>query len=107
MTDTIRVAAMLIEDGIPVPESLIFDTKAYSPGWLSITNSSSAQLGREIENAGWTLFYMAGEIRTRGFGFNDQSRGPRSDSGRGLTPISPLVTTGARFSSPRAARGAR
>ena len=78
MTDTIRVGAMLIEDGIPTPESLVVETKPYSPGWSSITNSSSAQLGREIESAGWTFFYMAGEIRTRGFGFNDQSRTDRA-----------------------------
>jgi len=37
-----------------------------------------AELGKEIENAGWTFFYMAGEIRTSGFGFNDQSRTDRA-----------------------------
>jgi hypothetical protein len=78
MTDTIRVGAMLIEDGVPTPESLVVDTKSYSPGWSSITNSTSAQLGREIEDAGWTFFFMAGEIRTRGFGLNDQSRTDRA-----------------------------
>ena len=40
MTDTIRVGAMLIEDGIPTPESLVVETKPYSPGWSSITNST-------------------------------------------------------------------
>ncbi|MFL6350229.1 MAG: hypothetical protein ACJ74Z_00035 [Bryobacteraceae bacterium] len=78
MTDTIRPGAMLVEDGIPTPESLVVDTKSYSSGWSSITNSSSAHLGREIENAGWTFFYMAGEIRTRRFGFTDESRTDRA-----------------------------
>lgn len=78
MIDTIRIGAMLIEDGAPTPESLVLSTNPYSPGWSSITNSTSAQLGREIESAGWTFFYMAGEIRTRGFGFNDQSRTDRA-----------------------------
>ncbi len=78
MTETIRIGTMLIEDGAPTPESLVLGTHPYSPGWSSITNSTSAQLGREIESAGWTFFYMAGEIRTRGFGFNDQSRTDRA-----------------------------
>jgi hypothetical protein len=78
MTDTIRVGAMLIEDGTPTPESLVVDTRPYSPGWSSITNSTSAQLGKEVESAGWTFFYMAGEIRTIGFGFNGQSRTARA-----------------------------
>jgi len=78
MTDTIRAGAMLVEDGIPIPESLVVDTKSYSSGWSSIANSTSVQLGREIENAGWTFFYMAGEIRARGFGLDDQSRTNRA-----------------------------
>jgi hypothetical protein len=78
MTDTIHVGTMLIEDGTATPESFVVGTEGYSPGWSSISNSTSAQLGRELETAGWTFFYMAGEIRTSGFGFNDQSRTGRA-----------------------------
>jgi hypothetical protein len=78
MIETIRVGTMLIEDGTPTPESLVVGTEPYSAGWSSIVKSSSAQLGREIESAGWTFFFMAGEIRTCGFGFNDQSRTDRA-----------------------------
>jgi hypothetical protein len=78
MTDRICVGTMLIEDGTHTPESLVVATEQYSPGWSFIMGTTSAQLGKEIENAGWTFFYMAGEIRTRGFGFNDQSRTTRA-----------------------------
>src|SRR5437763_6526589 len=78
MTDRIRVGTMLIEDGTHTPESLVVGTERYSAGWSSIIKSTSAQLGKEIENAGWTFFYMAGEIRTSGFGFDDQSRTDRA-----------------------------
>ena len=78
MTETIRVGTMLIQDGTATPESLVVGTEPYSPGWSSIIKSTSAQLGRELESAGWTFFYMAGEIRTSGFGFNDQSRTDRA-----------------------------
>lgn len=68
----------LIEDGTHPPESLVVGTEPYSAGWSSIMGSTSAQLGKEIENAGWTFFYMANETRTSGFGFNDQFRTARA-----------------------------
>jgi hypothetical protein len=78
MTDRICVGTMLIEDGTHTPESLIVGTERYLAGWSSITKSTSAQLGKELETAGWTFFYMAGEVRTSGFGFDDQSRTDRA-----------------------------
>ena len=78
MTDRIRVGTMLVADGTHMPATLVVDTEHYSAGWSSIIGSSSTQLGKEIENAGWTFFYMAGELRTRGFGFSDQSRTARA-----------------------------
>lgn len=73
MTDRVRMGTMLVADNTEMPATLVVGTQHYSAGWSSITGSTSAQLGREIENAGWTFFYMAGEIRKTGFGFNDQS----------------------------------
>lgn len=78
MTKGIRAGAMLIADGTRTPKSVLILTQRYSAGWSSITESTSAQLDRELEKAGWTFFYMAGEIRTRGFGANDQSRMARA-----------------------------
>jgi hypothetical protein len=78
MTDKIRAGTMIIKDGTQTPESLAVDTKPYLAGWSSIMTTTSAQLGRDLESAGWTFFYMAGEIRTRGFGFNDESRTGRA-----------------------------
>ncbi len=78
MTDQIRLGTMLIEDGTHTPESLVVDTEGYSAGWSSIIKFTSTELEKEIEDAGWTFFYMAGEIRTSGFGFNDQSRTARA-----------------------------
>jgi hypothetical protein len=78
MTDRIHVGTMLIQDGTNTPESLVVGTECYSTGWSTIIGSTSAQLGKEIESAGWTFFYMANEIRTTGFGFNDLSRTARA-----------------------------
>jgi hypothetical protein len=78
MTNTLHVGTLLIEDGTPRPELLVVSTEPYSARWSCIAKFTSAQLGREIESAGWTFFYMAGEIRTRSFGFNDQARTDRA-----------------------------
>lgn len=78
MTNKIRAGTMLIADGTNTAELLVIDTESYSVGWSSIMGATSAQLGKNIENAGWTFFYMAGEIRTSGFGFSDQSRTARA-----------------------------
>lgn len=61
-----------------MPATALVSTEDYSGGWSSIMGSTSAQLGKQIERAGWTFFYMAGEIRTSAFGFNDQSRAARA-----------------------------
>jgi hypothetical protein len=74
MAKSIRVGTMLIADGTRTPELVILGTQSYSTGWSSILDSTSAQLDKGLEDVGWTFFYMAGEIRTRGFGSNDQSR---------------------------------
>src|SRR5947209_7260986 len=78
MIDRIGVGTMLIEDGTHTPESLVIGTEHYSTGWSSIMGTTSAQLGGEIARAGWTFFYMANEVRTSGFGSNDQSRTGRA-----------------------------
>jgi hypothetical protein len=78
MTNRIRTGTILIKDGIAMPESLAVGTEPYSAGWSSIIGSTSAQLEKAIENAGWTFFYMAGEIRTICFGFNNHSRTSRA-----------------------------
>jgi hypothetical protein len=78
MTDKIRVGTMLLEDGTPTPKSMVVATESYSAGWSSIFQSSSAQLGKKLESAGWKFFYMAGEIRATGFGFDDRSRTDRA-----------------------------
>src|ERR1700760_3220119 len=78
MIDRIRLGTMLIADGTLTPESLVVGTEPYSAGWSSTTKFTSAELGRALERAGWTFFYMANEVRTTGFGFNNQSRTARA-----------------------------
>lgn len=78
MGQGIRLGTMLIADSTRTPQSVQLATERYTAGWSSITEFTSAQLDRALEQAGWTFFYMAGAIRASGFGFNDQSATDRA-----------------------------
>jgi hypothetical protein len=74
VSDTIAIGTILIEQGTPMPSSMSLATESYAFGWSAITDLTRLELGRQLEGAGWTFFYMAGEIETTGFGFDEQSR---------------------------------
>ena len=69
----ITTGTILIEKGTPVPQFFRMGTESYPNAWMSVTtNRNSRELEKELATAGWTFFYMAGEIRTIAFGFNTQ-----------------------------------
>ena len=70
MADKIKTGTILIEEGALLPESLQFESDPYSDGWRSVNNLDGCGLGRKIREAGWTFFYMAGEIKASVFGFD-------------------------------------
>ncbi|MBI3670040.1 MAG: hypothetical protein HY237_09715, partial [Acidobacteria bacterium] len=42
------------------------------PGWRLVKNLDGYALDRKIHEAGWTFFYLAGEIKATVFGFDGQ-----------------------------------
>jgi len=68
MADKIKTGTILIEEGAILPESLRFKSEPYSKGWRLVENLDSRALDREIREAGWTFFYMAGGVRATAFG---------------------------------------
>src|ERR1017187_1482652 len=71
MTDAITVGSILIEEGTHLPDSLLLRSESNSNGWAAVKNARSA-FEKDIQEAGWTFFFMAGEIRTTVFGFDKQ-----------------------------------
>jgi hypothetical protein len=69
--DTIKTGTILIEDGTLLPQSLLLESEAYSTGWTSVSNVRS-EFEKEINQAGWTFFFMAGKIQSTVFGFDKQ-----------------------------------
>jgi hypothetical protein len=86
MTDAIKTGTILIERDASMPESLRLEGKSYSGGWRSVSNLSLNDLDAAIHKAGWTFFFMAGEIKITAFGF-DKERTVRRAVKRVITNV--------------------
>jgi hypothetical protein len=72
MAETINTGTILIKDGTFLPDALRFETEPCATGWRLVKNLDAYGLGRKISEAGWTFFWLAGEIGATVFGFDGQ-----------------------------------
>lgn len=72
MRDSITAGALLVQDGINVPRFLLLPTEPNSNGWTAV-NGARRAFEKTIHERGWTLFFMAGEIKATVFGFDRQN----------------------------------
>ena len=85
MADTITAGSILVEEGTHLPGSLLLPKESNSNGWTTVKDSRSI-FEKTIREAGWTFFFMAGEIKTSVFGF-DRPKALRSALKRLLTNV--------------------
>src|ERR1035437_6793085 len=71
MTDAITAGSILIQEGTHLLNSQPLERESHSSGWAVVENSRWA-FEKEVREAGWTFFFMAGEIRATVFGFDRQ-----------------------------------
>lgn len=57
MPGSIQVGAILIQEGLLLPESLEVETESYSTHWRLVRGLACGQLDHGINAAGWNLFY--------------------------------------------------
>jgi len=86
MTDAIKTGSILVERNASMPKSLLLEGNSYSSGWRSVSNLDLNQLDVAIHKAGWTFFFMAGEIKITAFGF-DKERAVRRAVKRVITNV--------------------
>jgi hypothetical protein len=72
MTNTVKIGTIMVQDSAPMPNSLV-SAQPYCGGWSVVTDPNRSQLVKELESAGWTVSYTAGEMRTTSFGLNQQT----------------------------------
>ena len=68
MTQAIELRTLLIKEGTPLPETLPLESDPYLKGWRLVKNLGSSGMDRKLCEAGWTFFYMAGEVNAMAFG---------------------------------------
>lgn len=73
MTDALKTGTILIENGAYLPESVLLESGSHSSGWTAVSNLDLNGLDTAISKAGWTFFFMAGEIKTSAFGFDKEA----------------------------------
>jgi hypothetical protein len=72
MVETIKTGAVLIKEGMLMPEAVNFESDSCTRGWRSVKNLDGYTLGRKIRAAGWTFFCIAGDIQATVFGSEGQ-----------------------------------
>jgi hypothetical protein len=68
MPDTISQGTILIRGDALLPRSMQLESEPVAKGWRRITAQGRGELDRQIKDAGWTFFYLAGEIKANAFG---------------------------------------
>ena len=71
MTDTIKAGSILVEEGAHLPISFRLQRESNSNGWAAVKDVR-ADFEKTIQEAGWTFFFMAGEVKATVFGFDKQ-----------------------------------
>ena len=71
MTEPITTGSIFIEEGSNLPSSVLLQRESHANGWSTVTNARST-FEKEFPQAGWTWFFMAGEVKTAVFGFDKQ-----------------------------------
>jgi len=68
----LRKGDILIQSGLTLPEFMLLREESPLAGWHAVANVRDT-LDGNVQNAGWTLFFMAGRIKTAGTAFGQAS----------------------------------
>jgi len=73
MSDIISQGTILIRGDALLPRSMRLESQPFSDGWRRVAAQDRVELEGQIKAAGWTLFYLAGEIKANAFGQGEPS----------------------------------
>lgn len=68
MTTQIQSGAMMMREGLLLPDAAHIESASYSPTWRTMTALDSFGVERKLRDAGLHLFFMAGELKVTALG---------------------------------------
>lgn len=71
MPEVKQAGGIFIRSGTPLPQTLHFESEPYVAGWRSVTSLDVYGLDRQIQDAGWAFFCLAGETKRTVFGIDE------------------------------------
>ena len=71
MADTIKAGSIWVMNGADLLPSLLLQSQPDSNGWAAVKDDRST-FEKAVQKAGWTLFFMAGEIDATVLGFDKE-----------------------------------
>jgi hypothetical protein len=71
MPDAITAGDLLVQEGTNLPGSRTLLAEAGPNGWAAVKDNHLT-FEKAVDEAGWTFFFMAGEIKATVFGFDRQ-----------------------------------
>lgn len=73
MNATISQGTLLIREDALLPRSMDLRGLPFSKGWTRIGPEERPELERQIADAGWTFFYLAGQVKATAFGHDEKA----------------------------------
>jgi hypothetical protein len=68
MTPQVQVGTILIEDRPLMTRTLDIESEPYGGNWSRVRSLDGFELDHKIHAAGWSFFFMAGELKARFLG---------------------------------------
>lgn len=67
---SVTEGTLIVRDGIALPPSVLLNSEPWAENWSRVLNFTPGNLDSEINDAGWTFFFMASPIETSVLGFD-------------------------------------
>jgi hypothetical protein len=73
VAEPISQGSIFIRGDALLPRSMQLKSQPFSKSWTRVAPEDRRELDRQINDAGWSLFYLAGEIKASAFGHDEKA----------------------------------
>ncbi len=70
---TLKAGSLLLAEGTLLPASVTLASEPYAPAWRLVESKAAKEAKARIERAGWKFFFLATELATTSWGWNEEA----------------------------------